>query len=353
MPVSAQHLGAEFVGYLPQAAQSGAQTLQLNAAGTWLALSFVASESKTLSAVEIRTASVAGTLGANDLTCDIYSDVNGIPSVSLASSNTLAVPAAVGVTAQFTGFALALTAGTQYWAVFKNVNGTPAANNVTWRFGLQGTNGAMAPTASNLWGWNKVHTTNSGGAWATGRAADVFGLRLDFSDGTAAGEPVNSANLTASANGVFGSRELGVTFTNPGNAVWNVRGIGMYVGKVGAPPGNVRFRLYQDTTLLATSTVIPPGNIVSGFVLYVFAYFGAAVPIRPGATVRAVIGTDGAGDAANYFNTTEYNIANDPVAEALFPFSLHKSFFDGSAWTDTVTVVTPVALLLDSNGEFA
>lgn len=363
MATPAQKTSAQMVGYLPQHPEQGTTTLQLSTAGTWLAMSFVLDTARTLNALEIRPSTVTGSVGVNDLTCDIYSDLNGIPNASLASSNTLSSGAiAVGTTAVFSGFSLSLSAGTQYWAVFKNVNATPASNNVTWRYGLNGTGAANQLTANNnaLWGWNKVHTTNSGTAWATTKLCAVFGLRLDFADSTYAGEPISSANNSASGVGVFGTNELGATFVSPANTVWNVRGIAMYVGKIGSPPGNARFRLYNGTTLLATTSVIPPGN-VSTNICCLGARFSADQLILPGTTLRAVIGTDGAGDTSNYFNTSENNLVNDANSKQLFPFAtasnpangIKKTFFNGASWVDTDTTLIPFALLLDSEGEFA
>src|SRR6266849_3948029 len=99
----------------------------LSAANSWCALSFVLSENKYLSEVRGFCNGVLGSMGVNDATCTIYSDLWGAPGVALDRAGRISTTLATGFRS-WTGFSLSITAGVKYWAVWKNVNGTPGSN---------------------------------------------------------------------------------------------------------------------------------------------------------------------------------------------------------------------------------
>lgn len=355
-----QKISPQLVGYTPSNPASTTTVLGLTAAATWLALGFVPDAGKTLNAVRVFLNTVTGSLAASDLTCDIFSDTSGAPNVSLASSATVTPAAASATWIDFTGFSLALTAGVQYWIVLKNVNATPASNSPSYKYGATGAGtGLLLGGTSTIYGWVKTHSTNSGGAWGT-TVYNTLGYRLAYSDGSFAGEPISAITGTVAANAVFTTREIGAVLVVPPGVTWNVRGAVFPVNRTGTPGGSLRYRLYNNTTLLATSYSIAVGNVVTTAVCWMAAYFAADQVIPAGTTLRIAIGTTTGGDGSNCYRTLESTVNNDANSKALFAFgnsgnptgAVKKTLFDGSTWTDTDTLLTPFALILDSDGEY-
>jgi hypothetical protein len=357
MPAN-QKRSALTLGFTPSAPGGFTGNFQLNAAANWLAMGFVPSESKTINTASLYGLSVAGTLGSTDLSCDVYSDTAGTPNASLGSTSTVgSTPTGAGWV-RFSGLAVALTAGTQYWLVFKNANGTPASNNITYSFGQQNTS-PMLPNSgvATLYGWLKRSSTNSGGTWG-GAVTTVSGIRLGYSDSSYDGLPTQSIAAAASTDRAYGSRELGVKFTSYANATIEVRGLALYVGENGTPSGSLRYRLYTGSggspTLQGTTYSIAQTNVGTGG--YLAAYFPSTIAIPPATVVRCTMGTTTGGDASNsYFGSAVYTIDSDANSLALLPFggTLQMTFFDGAAWDDTQTnLLIPFSLLPDTTGEF-
>lgn len=345
--------GGQYLGFVPASVNGPtAQTLALSAAATWLAYGFTPSVSKTITGVRAFVSAVGGTLANTDLSCDVYSDTAGVPNASLGSTTTLTAAAPTGAAwLEWSGLSIALTAGTQYWNVIKNLNGVPATNFPTFRWLNQGIPSPLAMTNTSNWGWNKKHSVNSGGAWATAAQA-VAGYRVGYSDGSYDGLPAsNSASGTDLA---FGSTEAGVKFTSPLNGVLNVSGLAFLTNKTASPTGNLRFRLYNNTSLLATTAgVIPAANVTATG--WYYGYFSSTQVIQPGTVLRASISDDAAdSSSACYRSGSEYTVDTDVNSLALMPFggTLQRSGLSGGTWTDTSANILPFALLLDSTGEF-
>ena len=345
-------------------------SLGLNATTTWLAFSFVLDQTKTLNKVKLYMVTKTGTPATTELTCELYSDTAGVPNASIESSNADAVGAS-GTWIQWSAFTSSCTAGVMYWLVFKNSNGTAASNFPTYQWvGAAGTaGGAMIlqgnfGTANAPFGWNKVHTTNSGTAWATAFQPAVGGPRLEFSDATFDGFPSFAVARPSSATNTdraFGTQEVGVRFNVPAGVTYNIRGVWFLLNKT-STPGNLRFRLYQGVTLVGTTTEILAANVNStsqgdGYV----AFFSSTISIiSTNQPFRVVIGDATAGDG----NTVGYNAAifsfeNDADSLALKPMNgtLQKTVTtDNTAnpvvFSDTATTIYPFALLLDTAGEF-
>lgn len=360
MPVH-QHSSPNVVGFTPSNPNGGNVTTALNAAANWLAYSFSPEANKTVNKIRVFASAVGGTLAASDLTCDIYTDVAGVPGASLSSTATVTATPTGAAWVEFTGLTQAVTGGTQYWSVLKNLNGTPGTNFPTYLHGASNTGSSSSfAQGSMLWGRNKVATVNSGVAWATSVRNNTFGWRIDFSDGTFLGEPCQGVGQAAGASAaVYLTRETGVVFVSPGGASLNVRGIAMCMAKALSPAGNLRFQIYSGTTLLATTLSIPAANVPTS-PFWMQAYFSANQVIAPGTTVRVTAGTTSGGDVSNSYQSSEYTLNNDANSKALFPFGTlanptnvaKKTYFDGSTWTDTDTALLPFALILDSDGEF-
>ena len=343
-----QERWGQLLGFTPPTPSNAASSLILNAANTWCALSFVLAESKTLSKVKLYTTSVTGTLGSTDLTCDIYSDVSGSPGTSVESRNTVTATPTGALWVEFTGFTTALTAGTRYWLVFKNVNATPTTNYLTYQWGSSDTSPFLLGSISPSWGWTKKHTTDAAATWISAQG-NVSGLRLEFSDVSFNGLPVQA--LGYSTDYIYSTRELGVLLTLPSNAKLNVRGMALFLNKIGAPAGNLRYRLYDGTTLLATSDAVNIANVETG-ARWTPAYFSTTQTLNAGLSLRASAGITTGGDASNYIRCYGYTVENNADSKALLPWGAQRTYYNGTSWVETDTGILPFALILDTDGEF-
>lgn len=343
---------------------------QLNAAGTWYAASLVgpafgAGVPKSLNSVRFFATSVAnpGSLATSDLTCSLYSDLNGSPNTLLEGPvSCVAVPAGNSTWVDWTGFTTTLTAGQMYWLVWKNANGTPATNNVTYRTGNNGTYvGVGQCVGSTTYGSGVVkNTTNSGTSWNQ-VAYSSCGWRVGYSDGSYDGMPVNNIGQLGASSIAFGKQEIGVRFTSP-PVVLNVAGLGMAVIKNGSPAGNLRLRLYTGSganiVLRGTTSVIAAANVGSASGFMYSAYFPSVVPVAANSNCYVMIGDDNAADTSgNGYNSLDYTVNNDPNSLALLPFggTYYRSTIPDNTATpvvpsDTVTDFLCGGFLLDSVG---
>jgi len=333
-------------------------TLALSAAGTWLALGFTPEAGKTVSKIKANTSAVSGTLGNTDITCDIYSDSNGAPGSSLQSSSTVTGPPINGSAWwEWTGFTQALTAHTQYWAVFKNVNGTPASNFPTFRYGGAQTGPLptdFAASSTATWGSTKKHSTDSGSTWAGTNIAGVFGLRIEYSDGSFQGWPASALAQNAIGVGIYSTREWGVKFTAPANAKLSVRGAQFALAKTASPTGDIVMKLYDGTTPLGTSLAIPKANLSTSLSFY-HALFSAPITVAAGTVLRLTLAESTQSDAnTNRYNGYTYTIENDANSKALMPMggTWQQTYYDGSSWAETDTAIPICALLLDTDADF-
>jgi hypothetical protein len=92
-----QTFGPHFFGWLPTTPATGTSTQQLNGSAsggwsqTWFAFQFLApAGNKSVSEVSIYLSGVTGTLGANDLQCDVMIDSNGIPGTPPGAADVVA-----------------------------------------------------------------------------------------------------------------------------------------------------------------------------------------------------------------------------------------------------------------------
>jgi hypothetical protein len=356
------HLGANF---------SNDTTLGLSAAATWLALQVVPQATKTLSKVRLFLDTKTGTPTAAGCTCDLYADASGIPGASSEGPIAADSVPASGNWMQWTFAGTSvLTGGTPYWLVFKNGTGTPASNFPTYRYQV-GVSGGATPMpfqgsglggSGVLYGWNKVHTLNSGTAWASGLGYGATGLRLEYTDGTFEGLPVQTGvrpSTSAVGDRAFGKSEVGVRFNLPSGATFNVLMAGFPLIKV-STPGDLRFRLYQGVTLLATSAAIPAADVTTATGDWYFASFPSAqAVVSTSQPFRLTFGDATAADAnTKGYNAQVYTFDGDANSLALKPMngSVQKTVTaDNTAapvvFTDTAADVIPFALLLSTNGE--
>jgi hypothetical protein len=327
----------------------------LNAAATWFALSFVPDSARTLSAFRAYVASVTGTLGPNDVTASLY-DSSGSSGAPGAAIETGKVPTATITAAgwyDFTGFTTVLTAGLQYWIVFKNGNAAPASNLPIMRFVNTPLIQPVIGNGNGRGQWGRATTTNSGTTWS--QTLGSFVGRIAYADGTFDGQPAQNA---VASDLVYGSREAGVKFTTPANAALRVRGLAMQeFSKTGTPTGAPRLGLWTGSTPSNQGyTVDLPTTLIGGQLQWLVGYFASPVTVQPGTICRATFGEDtNADSSSNAYAVAQLSLDSDSNSLALLPFegTLQYTLFDGtSTWTDTAAAAVPFALLLDSAGEF-
>ena len=346
-----QHRHGSVIMGMLQNYDPSATTLALNAANTWLALGFVVDSSLTLSKVKAFTSAIAGTQALISVSCDIYSDVAGVPNASIAGPYTVTNLAAGWW--EWTGASLGLTAGTQYWAVFKNTAVAPTVDYPTFRFGgiLSSFNGVSG--SSNVkYGWGKVHTTDAGTAWATSAINSIWGgIRLEFSTPTAyLGFPFSQATLSSAK--AYGTNEVGAKFTTPSNSGIKVRGIGGFIRKTASPTGTLSYVMRWGASSAETHA-IPNANVVT---LNTYqAYFSTVQTISAGTSVRITVKNSAADDSSNYWTFYEYTVENDANSRTLLPMAgtwMGTYTANGTDWTDTNTLAPIMWLILDTDGEF-
>jgi hypothetical protein len=256
---------------------------------------------------------------------------------------------------EFTGLSQAVTAGTQYWIVLKNVNGTPASNYPTWNLLYAVTGGLSAGT---IWNITRKVSIDSGSTWtgATARG-DYAGYRIEHSDGSFYGLPVSSAAGEVT-NVVYSAREVGAKFTSP-SGIMNVWGVQMSIGKGGSPTGSPLCKIYtgasSSPTLLATGTQIP--NALVGTYAFHYFPFSAVVQIPANTVVRVVTAESSQSDASgnNYRGQYVYTVENSATSKALMPWGgcVQTYSTDGGAnFTETDTKCPVFSFVLDATSPF-
>lgn len=325
-------------------------TLNLNAAATFGAFSFVLKTAQTLTNIHIFLGKT-GTINANEIQVDIYSD-NGSGSPNASLSNAKNSGALANGWNDFT-FNQALSAHTLYWVVIRNLNGTPASNFPTMRWSTN--SGGLFNLGGSSWGWAKKNSTDSGATWAGTVNTDIIpSLRLDFSGSLYAGLPLESAALDTT-NAVYSAREVGIYFTTPQYSRMNLTGIAMNINKSGTPTGNCRYKVYKGTTLVGTTQDIPNAMAILGAAYYP-AYFTTPVTLEANTVYRVVLAESTQSDTStNRFQLPFITVENNATSLALKPYggTVKKTYFDGSSWTETTTDFTSVAFILNQDNMYS
>ena len=257
----------------------------------------------------------------------------------------------------FNGFTGSYTAGTQYWVIIKNANGTPASNYLTVYGGPQASS-AIGLTSIPALTWGSMTSTDSGSTWGNTINYNVWGLRLDWSDGTHDGFLATNGNQTSGSNGVFAANQIGVKFTLPANVTLQVTGVSMWLNReVGTPTGNLQYCIYTGST--TTPTLLAHTNGVAhaqfaGLTTtnqgWLRQSFTSTQTIAGGTTVRVTMCESTQSDSSsNRWDTVFYTIDGNAASEALTPWgaTVETTSSDGITFTDTATAILPFALILD------
>lgn len=354
------------VGYIP-ATPGTANTESLNTAAsggysaTWLDFGFRLRATKTINSFTVYVSATAGSPATTDFYAETDTDSSGNPSgTAIENCGTTcisSVPASTGATITLTGFSGSYSANTQYHLVIKNANSAPTTNYETYRYG--GNNqGQVINSYENTLGWNAKTTTNSGSTW-TASSDNIWGLRINFSDGTYDGFMATASSTTGASLGAYGSNENGEKFITPSNGVsMNVCGLSFGAITVTGTPGNLQFRLYTGSsspTLIGTTETISNGSVGGLTNGWVKLNFTSSISIAPNTTVRVTYGDSTSTDtSSNRYNTDLITIDGTSGSESLVPFgNASGTYLSSGTFTDTATNLVPFALDLCGSNPFS
>lgn len=316
----------------------------------WLFYVWVPLHNGTISKIRVYASAVAGTLGASDLVCDIYSVSAGVPSTSLQSSATVTATPTGAAWVEFTGFSTAVTPGIPYAVVLRNANPTPTTNSITYRYLSTGSLAIATTFAPPVGQMYTGTSTNSGSSWSV--SANTPYLVIDYGGSVYEG-------FAASATGtvtVYSSREAGILYTLP-NSV-NVVGVSSAVGKVASPTGNLRYRIYTGSgaspTLVGTTGTLAPADVSTSVTGGKPLYFSSPITLLAGTTVRIVVSETTQSDASGQ-NYSLGHLTLDTM-NVWYPLtSVPKrtlSTDGGATFTETNDSMPQITLLLDAEDPF-
>lgn len=342
------------VGWLPSNNSAGnAKELTLANGARWIAYSFVLSEAKTLNSIGWYIDYIQGAITTGDVRYDIYSDASAAPNASLANSTVTSGSMANASWVRQTGYSLALSAGVRYWVVARNVDATPLTNYLAIKVPV-GSMQANFTMQSNDAFFAFNESVNSGASWNNDNGYGLFPLVLEFSDSTYFGLPMAERLRAADDNGTFGvyaTRERGSKITTPANAKMIVKCLTFQTAKVNAPTGAMRYRIYQDTTLIDTTATVAtwPGNTP--------LCFTTPVTLLPSTVYRFVVSeTTQADSSTDRIGVTYFpSISATAAYQELKPFgsATAGTYYNGATWSDLTTEYVPFVMTLEKNGEFA
>lgn len=337
------------------------------AGGISNAFGFRAPVSCTIDEVCVYIPSRTGSPGASDGRLDIFSNASGGPSASLSGATFDVATTGFKCSTQ----SQAVTAGTQYWLVVSNVNAVDKTLNyfATWQGPenlIQAGGGGRFYSGSNspARGASFRRSTDGQVTWTNLERSGSAPYRVHCSSGAYYGFPAiaddSPNNPIAVADRVYSTNEVGNKFTTPSNASLNLRCISMRMGiAAGTPTGFPRYRLYNGTTLVATTD--SPANVASmtqpGSLTQCFS---SAQALTAATTYRVVLGETTQSDtSSNAYGPHRIDWHTTTASKALKPFNgtLTKTTCsgscDGGTWTDTDTSWYQMELILEPGSEFA
>lgn len=342
--------------YWPQLAdETSTSSFATSAAGSWGAIGFQATASRTLNELHVSISSVTGSLTTGDLRLALYDDSTGKPGSELEGRNSSGTPA-TGWNS-ITGYTTSVTAGNVYWIVFRNMDATPGTNNFSVQRRLVSASGLGITnngTSGTLGAWMSATSTDSGTNWT--RATGAYPVVLVWSDGTTEGIPIVSTNSTTCQ--IYSSRECGLHIRTGAIGV-RITGITSPLNKNGSPTGSLRYRLYEGTgnsrTLLGTTYTT--GVVTTSTPTLTTMWFASALTLKPYTWYTlAASETTQSDNSTNRFNVTAYTLRS--TYTSLFSTGLSAapkislSTDGGSTWADTDDSWAHVVAVLDNNRSF-
>lgn len=307
----------------------------------------------TLDKFQVYVTGVNGTLGASDFVAELFASDGSQPTGAAISSQTALTASVAGSAwSEWAGFNDVLAANAQYWVVAKNCNASPATNYPTV---LRQVLNSMPIPPNRGSGMSYLCSTNGGTSWAAcTNPSSAPAVVVECAEGYAMGYPFttgSAGNAVFTPNIAYDTREAGVIMTVPDDAKLRVIGGVCATAKIGTPAAGLRYRLYNGTTLIA-STGTRAAALVNTSPAYLKLYFASPQILDAGATIRLVAGAAATGDtSSNGYGVGFVNVSADAEAQTLKPFNMSRTTYDGSTWTETTTIVPSCALILD-NGDY-
>jgi hypothetical protein len=225
----------------------------LNSATTFSSFSFVPDENWYLTGVRIVHHANNGTMGAGEVTAELRPDKAtqdgaDMSGAALASVTGTLNSGTVGTVVLFSGFDYTLVAGTRYWIVFKNTNGTPGTNYPTIRYR------ASAQNHPYIDWWEHRATTDGGTTWGTAVYTSPI-IQFIYTGGRS-GTPLT--NWDAFAASLYGKRAYGTRFVVPaGHQPVQITHVGNFqTRKTGSPTGDLRVDCYKNGVFVQSSSAL-------------------------------------------------------------------------------------------------
>lgn len=329
----------------PQTYTAGQTAVSVSTAATFQAQSFYLLKAKNLSSITVESGGINGSPANSDIVCELRSNVvaTGLPNITgggLIATATTTTLAAGSSNHVFTfSPAVALSAGVQYHIVFKNVNGTPASNNTSFRSQSLTENYTPANLGTGTW-----NTTNSGTSWNQSNSL-MCAFRLFFDDATQTTIRETVFAAGSSVGGIYAAREAGIKFTSP-NTTMNIVGVNFAMNKQGSPTQSIGCKIYQGTTLVATSANTVDKSVFNGTTNRFLFVFSTPVALAPSTVYRIVVYENTQSDIISNRYDLYCTTLNSATPSTIFDAVL--TYFNVT-WTDTTTVCPLFNLITDSD----
>jgi hypothetical protein len=222
-----------------------------NAAGTRLAMRFVARHSGALGGIALRIRSVTGSPQKQDVKVSLWSvAANGRPGTQLEErDNGSSAALSSNSRLEVTGWTTNLTAGQEYFIVVRNGNASPTTNYFEVVHGAD-TSTIAGPAISPPRG---SHTsTDSGSTWAS-EPNQRGNYQIIYNTGSG---DFTYDWLIIGTNSQVGlnNNPCGVRFTTPSGV--QLRVVGVQFGWIISSGGSFAFRIKQDGSTVATTLAI-------------------------------------------------------------------------------------------------
>ena len=327
--------------------------LALSTTSTWIAFSFIASDTQILAASVPTGSPIVGTPASVVAVGELHTDNAGVPDNGAALASATVNGVLGNSILRFSGFgAHTLTVGSRYWIVIKCTSAPTHYPNIA--FIGDCLNYANGSTGMPLWGWAKMQTTD-GSSWGAGQVSGVAGLRVDYTSGLIDG--LSITNATGADNGasgrIYSGHSVGAEFVTPDDVILSVIGVTASIRKAGAPTGTLQASLYVNRAFCAASLPVPIDRATTSSQRCSFQ-FAAPISIPPRATVSVLLDASAGDSTTNYvyFYKVVYENTLESLEHKPFQGTMQKVELAGSVWTLTPNEVPWLVLRL-ANAPFA
>lgn len=281
----------------------------------------------------------------------VVTDFSGASGTSilrrlLQASTTVTTTPTGAAWVEVTGFSTALSGGTPYALLIRNMNAVdPALNYFVVMQPYAPAVGASLPSATVALGWVSSATYGGDASQSGGHSG---GYRLEYSDASFEGLPLESVALSDHAAGttIVGSR-----YVIPAGIAPRVKCIALAVATDGTPAADLVVKLYTGAdgseSLAGTSEAMGQNYVSSSTATNGrMACFSSAVALSANSVVRVMASSEGS-TGTNSYVFSKVSIQDSAGSKALVFGGAKYCTYNGSSWTYTDTAFIPVAFILD------